>query len=259
MNSMTSATYRTVTDLPSWQTAPCPSWCTWAPHREDELPEDRRHAGTNYRRALSLERPAEVETGRYEPETVGVYLWQHVREIEPTVMVCKGESCEGFRLTLEDAEVLAGLLEGVVAEARSGSGVAETAATASSDALDIERGVEHPRSNIATAVSCPSWCTSGSSEYPCYGDHADDKVFVPATGATRPTVVDAEGGAAFPVVGVGLDWAEVDGRGTSLVLWSTGVGDDHEVYFQPWEAQKLVAELTARLAVLPRRQVTFRG
>lgn len=104
--------------LPSWQALPCPAWCTWQPHAEADHPEDRHHTSTEARRALPLEPPAELQTGQYEPEYVTAYLWQHVREVEPTIRLSKGESREGFHLTLDDAEVLAGLLEGLVNEAR---------------------------------------------------------------------------------------------------------------------------------------------
>ena len=107
----------TTDQKPSWKTSPCPNWCEWE-HFERELPGDRHHAGKTFRRALSLEDPTEVEPGQYEPQYVAAYLWQHVREIEPTITVCKGESSEGFRLTLEDADVLAALLHCLVAEGR---------------------------------------------------------------------------------------------------------------------------------------------
>lgn len=60
MDSMTSATDIKLTNLPSWQTTPCPPWCRWAPHGEDEMPEDRHHAGPTLRRALPLEKPARL-------------------------------------------------------------------------------------------------------------------------------------------------------------------------------------------------------
>lgn len=120
MNSMTSTTDSTSTARPSWQTEPCPDWCVWQPHSESEQPADRHHTSATMRRDLPLEKPAEVAQGQYEPEYVAVYLWQHVREVEPTITMCKGESREGFRLTLEDAEVLAGLLTSLVEEARRG-------------------------------------------------------------------------------------------------------------------------------------------
>lgn len=99
---------------------------------------------------------------------------------------------------------------------------------------------------------CPTWCMSLASGDPCRGEHFDDKAFVPAT-ATRPTIVSAETGASFPVLGVGLDWSEVDGEaGPALVLWSTGIGDDREVFLRPREAEQLVKELQARLKLLAR-------
>ncbi len=84
----------------------------------------------------------------------------------------------------------------------------------------------------------------------------DDKTWVSATGASRPNVVSVEQGAAFPVLGVGLDWSEVDGAaGSSVVLWATGVdGVEAELYLQPREARDLVEAVRARLAVLEGRQ-----
>jgi hypothetical protein len=108
------------TNLPSWQTEPCPSWCTWAPHEERTHPEDRFHTSVDRRRNLPLERPAEVEPERWESEYLAAYLWQHEREVEATITVCKGESNEGFRLTLSDAEAVAAMLNELVAEARRG-------------------------------------------------------------------------------------------------------------------------------------------
>ncbi len=106
-----------------------------------------------------------------------------------------------------------------------------------------------------TVGTCPAWC-AGTEDGPGRGEHADDKTFVPATGASRPSVVSVERGAAFPVLGVGLDWSEVDGAaGPSVVLWATGVdGVDVDLYLQPREARELVEAVQARLAVLDGQQ-----
>jgi hypothetical protein len=106
----------------------------------------------------------------------------------------------------------------------------------------------------AVTITCPSWC-AGPEEGPGRGEHMDDKTFVPATGASRPSSLTVEQGAAFPVLGVGLDWSELDGAaGPSVVLWATGVdgvdGVDGELYLQPREARQLVEAVQARLAVL---------
>lgn len=103
---------------PSWQTDPCPSWCTWQPHDEADHPDDRRHAGKILRRNLSLEQSAEVGKGGHEPEYVAAYLWQQVREIEPRIIVSKGETSLEFHLTLEDAVVVSMMLQGLVYAAR---------------------------------------------------------------------------------------------------------------------------------------------
>lgn len=67
---------------------------------------------------------------------------------------------------------------------------------------------------------------------------------------TRPETCDPEGGAAFPVVGVGLDWGQ-GWQGPSLVLWLTGAGDvEQDVYLRPHEAEQVIRELQARLDIL---------
>ena len=125
MTSMTdptdSTTAETTSTMPSWQTEPCPTWCTWTPHGEHEHPDDRHHTSQTYKRNLPLEVPVKVGPhDDWEPEYVAVYLWQHVREAGPAVRVAKGETTAGFTLTLEDAEGLAALLTAAVDEARRG-------------------------------------------------------------------------------------------------------------------------------------------
>ncbi len=68
--------------------------------------------------------------------------------------------------------------------------------------------------------------------------------------------MSVERGAAFPVLGVGLDWCEVDGAaGPSVVLWAIGVDAvEAELYLQPREARELVEAVQARLAVLDGQQ-----
>jgi hypothetical protein len=140
--------------MPSWQTAPCPPWCAWNPHSEDEIPEDRSHASATSKRTLPLERPAEVEKGKYEPEYVGIYLWQHVREVEPTVTMCKGEGNEGFRLTLDDAEVVAELLRSLAAEARN-------AGAQLAQASEVESDASANLANLANLAPASASCPDG--------------------------------------------------------------------------------------------------
>jgi len=247
------------TGMPSWQTAPCPSWCTWSPHDEREHPDDRNHASPTYRRTLQLERPVEVADEKWQPEYVGTYLWQHVREVEPTITLCKGESNEGFRLTLVDAEVVAELLLRLVRDAR---GTSPTGDISEVDAGDLpgaqncapatikphlaEAAVQ--RKPAVSATTCPPWCANQAH---CRGDHGSEQTNVPATGRGTPVEVSVEGGAVFPIVAVGLDWSEVDGDpGPSVLLWKTGVGRDEEVYLQPREARELVAAVQAQLDLL---------
>lgn len=145
-------------DRPTWQTQPCPPWCTWAPHGEDELPEDRHHTSTTYKRNLALERPVKAGPGEdsWEPEYVGTYLWQHVREAEPTITLCKGESNEGFRLTLDDAEVLAELLRSLVEEGRGSGATTPPEPDPAPAAEDKDRFVV-PR-KTEQGIEHPQWC-----------------------------------------------------------------------------------------------------
>jgi hypothetical protein len=95
-------------------------------------------------------------------------------------------------------------------------------------------------------TTCPSWCTA----QPCRREHTDLKTFIPATGG-RPVDVGPEQGARFPIVGVGLDWSELDGEELPEVcLWLTGGKDDVDVYLKPREAQQVVEALQARLLTL---------
>ena len=93
----------------------------------------------------------------------------------------------------------------------------------------------------------PEWCA-----YPdtCRGEHADNKTFVGATGG-RPAEITPEGGCAYPVVGVGLDYSERDDPAPQIVLWLTGVaGVDQDVLLRLSEAEALVEALQARLSTL---------
>lgn len=103
----------------------------------------------------------------------------------------------------------------------------------------------------APAVTCPDWCESGSEQYPCTGEHWQPKVYLPATGR-RPHEVTFEGGAQYPVIGVGLDYDESDGEpGPSLALHVGGhSGGDWDLYLKPKEAKALADLILDRLTVL---------
>jgi hypothetical protein len=106
--------------MPSWQTEPCPPWCSWSPHTEGELPADRHHTNVTLQRPLSLEDPIQIESGVWEPEYLAAYLWQHVSAAEPIIRINKGESDEGFHLTLDEAQDVATFLEDLVTQGRAG-------------------------------------------------------------------------------------------------------------------------------------------
>ncbi len=96
------------------------------------------------------------------------------------------------------------------------------------------------------ATTCPRWC--GQQEH-CRGEHFDSRTFVPATGG-RPERAD-EDGARFPVVGIGIDFSELDGdEAPQVCLWLTGGRHDAQVYLRPREAEQVIEALQARLLTL---------
>lgn len=105
--------------MPSWQTTPCPAWCTWAPLSEREMPADRSHVSVGYRRALSLELPVETVGGEWEPDYQCPPVAVRARG-RADCEVAKGDLPEVLTLTVADAEALAEGPRSLVEEARRG-------------------------------------------------------------------------------------------------------------------------------------------
>lgn len=79
-------------------------------------------------------------------------------------------------------------------------------------------------------AGCPTWCET-ASEYPCRGEHYDQKSYLTAGG--HPHEVAHEG-AQYPVVGIGLDHSEHNGHDAPRVMFWVSAGDrDWEVMLRP--------------------------
>jgi hypothetical protein len=105
-------------------------------------------------------------------------------------------------------------------------------------------------------TTCPAWCTSGSEQYPCRGDHYDIATYLPASGG-RSDCITPETGAAWPVVGVGLTFCEMkdEDECPTIMIHVTGYGPgdrdiDENVFLRPREAADLIEVLQGRLAAL---------
>lgn len=96
------------------------------------------------------------------------------------------------------------------------------------------------------AVTCPDWCEQSE----CKGEHWQPPDYYAATG--REPFVSPETGAVFPVVGVGMDFSELDGDDApSIALHMTGLGSgghnvDENVFLRPSEAREIGRALLAR-------------
>lgn len=106
-----------------------------------------------------------------------------------------------------------------------------------------------PRSDDRDSAKCPDWCTAGSKQYPCRGEHTaiSSGSYVPATGGhfDRSETID---GGKVPVVGVGLYWAEAWGEGQEVTL---SIGEDQGyVSFKPGEALTLATEIVVMLQAM---------
>lgn len=99
---------------PSWQSLPCPAWCTFT-HDETDIQLDRVHADDPQRVTLTMENPEAMPGKQWRPRTASVSLLQGWREREPCVsLLFLGQFTH---LTLSEARELAGALTGFVQEA----------------------------------------------------------------------------------------------------------------------------------------------
>lgn len=92
---------------------------------------------------------------------------------------------------------------------------------------------------------CPPWCAE--SDQACAGDHWSGCVYLPAS-AGGVCAVTPETGAAWPVVGVGLQFNAAESDAACVVLHVTGYGSvghdiDENVFLRRHEAQNLAAAL----------------
>lgn len=97
---------------PSWQTAPCPSWCVERHHNHD-MPDDRLHwsdwHGVDLT-SMDMENIGPKDQPDYRTHNASAVLFQHYREAEPRVSLIDDihDRCAySMHMTLDEAEQLA--------------------------------------------------------------------------------------------------------------------------------------------------------
>ncbi|MCW2919150.1 MAG: hypothetical protein JWN52_7218 [Actinomycetia bacterium] len=137
--------------MPIWKLHPCASWCV-SKHADGDAPADRQCRGRCHIIGRTLADAVEVigaETSVWELEELRVGLESDFRELIPHVTVSYGfddpDSGE-YKLAFEEAEQLASIIIGLIADARlSGNSTGGKAA-------------------VWQRAACPSWCTSAHSD-----------------------------------------------------------------------------------------------
>jgi hypothetical protein len=101
-----------------------------------------------------------------------------------------------------------------------------------------------------TRQSCPVWCTAGSEEYPCDGEHRTTSAYgyVPAT-ASHVHWGTPEG-TSMNAIAAGLSWPEDWGEGHSLTLHLVGGEKDESIDFKPSEALTFATSVVEMLACM---------
>ena len=97
---------------------------------------------------------------------------------------------------------------------------------------------------------CPNWCTAGTDEHPCRGEHRGASVYgyVPATAGY--VIEGTPSGSSMDAVEVGLSWPEPWGQGQALTLPIVGGGKDVSVEFKPSEALSFAVSVAEMLDLL---------
>lgn len=116
---------------------------------------------------------------------------------------------------------------------------------------------------IATApppsLTCPDWCTHGTAEYPCRGEHMAMSAGsnVPATGGHFDLTALALDEAVAPVVGAHLYWYEAGREGIEVSIQITQGERDMSASFKPSEALQFAIEFTSMLQAAVATGVKF--
>jgi len=99
-------------------------------------------------------------------------------------------------------------------------------------------------------IICPPWCTTGTDQYPCRGEHSAISAgsYIPASAGHFGRVETIDGHAG-DFVGVGLYWAQAWGEGVELnITTTTGAPfDDRQVNFKLAEALAFATEIVLML------------
>lgn len=105
--------------------------------------------------------------------------------------------------------------------------------------------------------NCPAWCTAGTDEYPCHGEHATQSVksYIPVSGGFMWPA--DEQGASVPAILVGASWPEPYGEGQTVNLQIYGMPDDVQLDLKLNEALTLVASLAEMLDLITSNGVHF--
>lgn len=101
---------RKSTNLPTWLTSGCPSWCAYPErHADSDKYDDRIHDGITTEIILTAEESIRGHDGAVydDPSQVDITMSQHYREASPRIWVGRNQTDEGVHLTLDEAERLA--------------------------------------------------------------------------------------------------------------------------------------------------------